>query len=116
MPIRKKKAVWREPVMQLHKHKERRKHPRKPCSVVVEGASWDSAFNGCIKNMGGGGVFIETPSAFAVGEEITLIFSSPNHEEPIKIVGEIVWNAPGGLGVAFNKTPHGLATMIESLA
>jgi Tfp pilus assembly protein PilZ len=100
---------------QSNKQEDQRKHPRKPCSVVVEGASWDSAFNGCIKNVGGGGVFIETPSAFAVGEEITLTFSSPNHEEPIKIVGEIVWNVPHGIGVKFKSSRQQVEAMTKSL-
>ncbi len=101
---------------QPNKREERRKHPRKPCSVDVDGASWDSAFNGCIKNMSAGGVFVETPSVFAVGEEIKLTFSFPEHEEPIEIVGEIVWNVPQGLGVKFKSPSQQVEAMIKSLS
>ena len=69
---------------QLDKNEERRKHSRKPCFIAFEGATWDSAFNGFTKNIGAGGVFIETPQAFAVGQEITLTFSYPGHENPVK--------------------------------
>jgi len=101
---------------QLKKKEERRKHPRKPCFVAVEGATWDSAFEGFIKNISAGGVFFETPNAFAVGEEITLTVLFPGHEKPVKIVGEIVWNAPQGLGVEFKTADERLETAIKALS
>jgi type IV pilus assembly protein PilZ len=116
MPIRKKKAAWREPVMQPHKHRERRKHPRKACAIAVDGLAPSFVFKAFITNISPGGVFIQTPDTFAANEEIVLIFPLPYHEERIKVAGKVLWNAPGGLGVAFQDTPDGLATMIESLA
>ncbi len=101
---------------QLNKNEERRKHSRKPCFMAVEGATWDSAFNGFTKNIGAGGVFIETPQAFAVGEEITLTFSCPGHENPVKIVGEIVWNIPQGLAVKFKTADERVEAVIKALS
>jgi len=101
---------------QLNKNEERRKHSRKPCFIAVEGATWDSAFNGFTKNIGAGGVFIETPQAFTVGEEITLTFSYPGHENPVKIVGEIVWNVPQGLAVKFKTADERLEAVIKALS
>lgn len=101
---------------QLNKNEERRKHPRKPCFVAVEGATWDSALDGFIKNISAGGVFFETPKAFAVGEEITLTFLYPGHEKPVKIVGEIVWNAPQGLGVKFKTADERFEAAIKALS
>jgi Tfp pilus assembly protein PilZ len=101
---------------QLNKNEERRKHSRKPCFMAVEGATWDSAFNGYTKNIGAGGVFIETPQAFAVGEEITLTFSCPGHENPVKIVGEIVWNIPQGLAVKFKTAGERVEAVIKALS
>ncbi len=102
--------------MEPHKHEDQRRHPRKPCSVAVDGLAWDSAFKALARNISLGGVFIETPSPFAIDEEIVLIFTLPDREERIKVVGKIVWNVRGGLGVAFDKAPEPLATMIESFA
>jgi Tfp pilus assembly protein PilZ len=101
---------------QLNKNEERREHPRKPCFVGVEGATWDSAFSGFVKNMSAGGVFFETPKAFAVGEEITLTFSYPGHENPVKIAGEIVWNGAQGLGVKFKTPDERLEGVIKALS
>ena len=81
------------------------KHPRNPSFLGADGTTWDFAFGEFIKNMTAGGLFLETPKTFAVGEEITLTFSYPGYEIPVKIVGEIVWNVPQGLGVKF-KTPR----------
>ncbi len=98
------------------KSKERREYPRKACSAAVAGASWGPTFNGCIKNISAGGVFIETPHAFAVDEEIVLSFTLPGQDEPIKIVGKIVWNVPGGVGIQFTDSPERLVKGIESLS
>ena len=101
---------------QLNKNEERRKHSTKPCFIAVEGATWDSAFNGFIKNIGDSGVFIETPQAFAVGEEITLTFSYPGHENPVKIVGEIVWNVPQGLAIKFKMPDERFEEAIKAVS
>ncbi len=100
---------------QLNKNEEARKHPRNPCFVAVESATWDSAFNRFIKNVGAGGVFFETPKAFAVGEKIILTFSHPGHENPVRIVGEIVWNVPQGLGVKFKYQDERLEAAINAI-
>lgn len=105
-----------DPDQQLDKTKERRKHPRKPCFIAVEGATWDSAFHGFIKNIGAGGVFFETPQAFAVGQEITLTFSYPGHENPVKIVGEIVWNVPQGLAIKFKTADQRFEAAIKAVS
>ena len=101
---------------QPDENQDRRKHPRKSHFMAVEGATLDSAFNGFIKNISALGVFLETPKAFAVGEEITLSFSDPDHEDPVKIVGEIVWNIPGGLAVKFKKPDKRLEAFIKALS
>jgi Tfp pilus assembly protein PilZ len=81
----------------------------------VDGVVKDCAFKSLAKNASLGGVFIEAPVAFAIDEEIALIFTLPDQGEPIRVVGKIVWNAPSGLGVAFQHTPERLATMVEAL-
>ncbi len=101
---------------QTNKHGERREHPRKPCFISADGAACDCAFNGFIKNISTGGVFIETPQAFAVGQEITLTFSYPGHENPVKIVGEIVWNIPQGLAVKFKTADERVEAVIKALS
>ncbi len=86
---------------------DRREHPRTSCLIPVDYASQDQVFKDFILDIGAGGVFIRTNTSFSVGEEITLTFSPPNYNEPIKINGEIVRSDQLGIGVKFktgNKT------------
>ena len=91
---------------------DRRKHARKPCNIEV---TLDGAFTDVVSNISAGGVFIETSVAFQPGKFVTLTFSSPNGEEPVKSMGHIVWNAPHGIGVRFTSMTKRLQEMIEDL-
>ena len=94
---------------------DQREHSRKSCSTPVTFATRDRVFKDFIKNISGGGVFIETPETFFVGQEITLIFSSPSSQGPIKITGKVVWRVPKGVGVKFASASTDLEAIIESL-
>ena len=93
----------------------RRQHPRKPCSIPVTCAAEDRVIKDFIKNISAGGAFIETSVAFSPGEHITLMFSSTEQEEPIKISGRIVWRVPEGIGVKFTTASRDLEAVILSL-
>ncbi len=97
-----------------NKPEEQRKDARSPCSVDADCTTWNSAFRGSLQNISAGGVFIETKGAFGVGDEITLTFSTPNHQDPVKIVGEIVWHVPQGIGVKFKTPGQELEAVIKS--
>jgi len=95
--------------------KNRRQHPRKSCSIPVTCATEDRVIQDFVKNISAGGVFIETAVAFSPGEHITLMFSSTEQEEPIKISGRIVWRVPEGIGVKFTTANSELEAVILSL-
>jgi Tfp pilus assembly protein PilZ len=57
-----------------------------------------------IKDISAGGAFIEFSRPFPIGQEITLVFSSLGDQKPVRIIGEIAWTGPQGIGVKF-KTP-----------
>ena len=84
---------------------ERRRHPRKNCSIPVRMGMWQ-VFTERIRNISMGGVFIKTSAPISHGEDVTLLFSLPNKASPIKINGHVVWKAAGGVGVEF-KEPLG---------
>lgn len=94
---------------------DQREHSRKPCSTLVTFATRDRVFKSLIANIGGGGVFIETPEALSIGQEITLIFSSSGNQGPVKITGKVVWRVPRGIGVKFATASSDLEAIIESL-
>ena len=94
---------------------KRREHPRKMCLVAVDCAAEGRVFKDFISNRSTGGAFVETRAPLPIGQEVTMTFSSPNQEGPIKVRGEVVRSVPEGIGVRF-RTPHQhLGTMVESL-
>jgi hypothetical protein len=95
--------------------RDRRQHPRKPCSIPVTCATEDRVIQDFVRNISVGGAFIETSVAFSPGEHITLMFSTPEQEEPVKISGRIVWRVPEGIGVKFATASKEVEAVILSL-
>ena len=61
-------------------------------------------FEGLIKNISQGGVYIESLLALPVGQTITVtVPSTRNKNSDIKVEGKIVWINAGGFGVQFQK-------------
>jgi len=83
--------------------KEKRKHPRKPCSIIVDYATQDKAFRDYIRDISKGGVFIETTNFFSAGQEFIMTFSIPNQEKPFRFIGEVVRTDDRGVGVRFKR-------------
>ncbi len=82
---------------------EKRRHPRKPCSIVVDYASRDRAFRDYIRDISSGGVFIETSKEFSIGDEIMMTFSISSKQRPFKFTGQVVRITDNGIGVKFKK-------------
>lgn len=93
----------------------RRQYFRKPCFMAVDYAVNDLVHKGFITNVSANGVFIEAPRPMAAGQDITMTFSSPAHEFPVKITGRIVHNISAGIGVAVLTTNQRLRSTLESL-
>lgn len=64
---------------------------------VVEGR----AYQDFVRNVGAGGVFIETPEHFSVGQSVSLTFSLPNYSGVIRITGEIIRTTSKGIAIEF---------------
>ncbi|MDY6838284.1 MAG: PilZ domain-containing protein [Thermodesulfobacteriota bacterium] len=110
-------------MLEAWQKRERRKASRKPCSDAITCTAKDGAFKGFIKNISNGGVFIETPRTFSIGQQLSLIFSptsqkgssSVDQEGPIKITGKILWRVPRGIGVRFETASDDLEEILRSL-
>lgn len=74
---------------------------RIPVFVVVNYAVEGRSYQDFVRNVGAGGVFIETPKRFSVGQKVLLSFSLPNYPKGIKIEGEIIRTTSEGVGVEF---------------
>jgi LysM repeat protein len=80
----------------------RREFPRIPCRVLVDYVVGGAAYRDCIANISEGGAFIETSNPLEPGGPITLSFSLFHDQQPIKVVGEVAWAGPTGVGVRFH--------------
>lgn len=101
-PSLKMKAI--EDLLPLAKSEsEKRKHPRKPCSIIVDYATQDKAFRDYIRDISKGGVFIETSNFFSAGQEFIMTFSIPNQDKPFMFIGEVVRTDGRGVGVKFKR-------------
>ena len=95
---------------------DRREYPRKQCSKTVTYATLDRIFQAFIRNVGHGGVFIETSGSLLKGQDITLTFSFPKDGESLRLAGEIAWMVEDkGIGVKFTTADYTLAAALESL-
>jgi Tfp pilus assembly protein PilZ len=80
---------------------KKRVHKRISCLITADCLHQSRASNNYIKDIGFGGVFIETSQPFALGDEITLTLSLSHHVKPFKITGTVVRTVPDGVGVQF---------------
>jgi len=86
--------------------KGKRKYHRNPLFIVVDYASQGHAYRDFIQNIRPGGVFIETPRPFPVGQELSLAFAPADYQKHINITGEVVRISPQGIGVKFKMAKH----------
>lgn len=84
---------------------ERRNRLRVPCDLRVQLANKELSANGTARDIGIGGVFVETGSRMRVGTPLRIeVLSSPD-ERGLKVRGEVAWTAAAGarpgVGVKF---------------
>lgn len=89
--------------------KERRKHPRNPCAIVLNHATFDrpcSSMYDFIQDISAGGVFIKTNEQFVAGQTVTLSFALPRFGELLNLSSEVVRVCRRGVGVRFKVSPR----------
>jgi Tfp pilus assembly protein PilZ len=82
-----------------------RETPRKSCLINAQYQIKGTSFRNYILDISIGGVFIETPDRFPVGETITLNFTLPSLSQPFSLSGKVAWSGPQGFGVKFETIP-----------
>jgi hypothetical protein len=80
---------------------ERRRSPRMPygAAAIYKTASIGAA--GTIRDISADGMFIETPLAHEVGDQITIAFNFRNSNHQMNLKGEIARSTDTGIGVQF---------------
>ena len=84
------------------KTEDRRAHPRKEVLTDVDYAT-DKFFSDYVHNIGEDGVFIGTDKALAVGTKVTLAFTMPESDTPVKVKAEVIWTREKGMGLKFKE-------------
>jgi hypothetical protein len=91
---------------------ERRKHRRKACDETTFFATRDKLYEGFVKNISFGGVFVESADAFFPGELLTLAvpcttneegfkLKEPFNDEDVKMKCKVIWKNKDGFGIEF---------------
>ena len=78
---------------------EKRQFQRTDCLVPVSYEVKGHNFEDVLRNISEGGGYLQTFRAFSVGEEISLELPPQDHGE--RVVGDVVWVRPEGIGVKF---------------
>ena len=89
--------------------KERRRAVRHECVHEIGYAVQDASFIDYIQDINAWGVFIQSERKVPVGESILMTIPILCDETSIKVVGEVVWSGPEGMGVRFEMGIGGTA-------
>lgn len=80
----------------------RRRHPRRPCTIPVDYAVDDHPLKGLIQNISGGGALLSSGGGhFLIGQEISMSFLLPPSSKHVKSQGKIAWSGRKSVGVRF---------------
>jgi hypothetical protein len=83
----------------LNQRKDARKALTKGQPVIAECQTEQLDFNGIVRDMSTGGIFIETKMPSSVGQEIAFQFNLPKSKQTVKATGVIVRKTLSGIGV-----------------
>ena len=86
-----------------HNFDVNRRHPRKPSKIAVDCLIDNLSFTHFIQNISRSGAFIETELPFLNNKAISMTFTLPGDEVPIKTAGKIVRADSKGIGVQFDE-------------
>ncbi len=90
---------------------ENRDHQRVPVQLLVDYRSEGNYLFDFCRDLGAGGVFIETTKPLSHGSMVELTFTLPDSKETLEAKGRVIWvqsaipekNLPAGMGVQFEE-------------
>ncbi len=91
-----------------------RKQTRKHYIIPVDYSTQNDSYRDFITNISEGGLFIDTKESFSVGQALWMTLAFPNHPNPLKIKGKVVWIISEGIGVKFENLDPQQLMMIQS--
>ncbi len=77
----------------------------------------NSLYNAYMPFVKNGGIFVQTPKRYMLGDEVFILLTLPEQKERLPVAGKVVWVTPpgaqgsrvAGIGVQFADTPEGTA-------
>jgi len=84
-------------------NKEARIFARAPCSEDTHFSANRELFQGTIKNVSEGGIYVQTRQRFVVGQEVVVAGPFGEDREDVKRYGKVVWYDDGGIAVQFYR-------------
>lgn len=85
-------------------NKDTRIYARMPCSEDTHFSANRELFQGTIKNVSEGGIYVQTRERFVVGQEVVVAGPFGEDRQDVKRYGKVVWTDDGGIAVQFVRT------------
>jgi PilZ domain len=82
-------------------NKEARIFARFPCSEDTHFSANRELFEGTIKNVSEGGIYVQTRQRFVVGQEVVVAGPFGENSQDVKRYGKVVWYDDSGIAVQF---------------
>lgn len=108
---------------QLTSEEEERSYQRVPIQLLVDYKSGGSYLFDFCKDLGTGGVFIQTEKPLPMGTSLDLTFTIPDSKETVLTKGTVIWSQPPlaekkdltpGMGVQFNGFSDEQRSLLEN--
>jgi type IV pilus assembly protein PilZ len=99
-------------------HVDKRRSERAPIGVRVDYATVDAFFSEFTRDINEGGLFIATEEPCAVDTVVSLQFTIPGIDEPVRTRGRVIWIAEGdapGMGIEFEGLDGAARARINQL-
>lgn len=83
------------------RNEEARVYARVPCSEDTHFAANRELYEGTIKNVSEGGIYVQTRERFKAGQEVVVAGPFGENRQDVKRYGRVVWSDDRGIAVEF---------------
>jgi len=81
---------------------DKRQYPRRYCSRSIFFSDSNRPYDGIIKNLSLGGIYVEAPTKFLTGQVLKVAIPVDENSRGIKLKGKVIWLNQKGFGLAFD--------------
>lgn len=107
------KKLHKDKIEHFNANENRKAGARIPIQILVDYKAEGSYLFDFCKDIGSGGIFIETSTPKEIGDELELTFTIPDSKQTITTLGKVIWSQPYVEG---NKQPAGMGIQFISFS